>query len=275
MESCSVCSEITKYRCIICNIFICNRNPNCHVSVGEEEEGWQMGLRVALCHPCHNARNNLPNNGESSVINPGTGNTQESNPFTSPPTSSLEGLRKFEIDCASWGFHFYREIWNPRIGEKLEIEQEYGNVEDPFAMAIKAKPRFRVRFWETVGHIPREISRFCHYFINYGGFLEGRVSNPRYRPSPIPSGGLEIPIRLVVKRNDSDYRVFQKMKNLLKEYYMEPDHIPESIQFAAGEVEEQEEEFGPQDEGNVGNEEDVEEVLSSDENDETIVIDDD
>ena len=125
MESCSVCSEITKYRCIICNIFICNRNPNCHVSVGEEEEGWQMGLRVALCHPCHNARNNLPNNGESSVINPGTGNTQESNPFTSPPTSSLEGLRKFEIDCASRGFHVYREIWNPGIGEKLEIEQDY------------------------------------------------------------------------------------------------------------------------------------------------------
>ena len=77
--------------------------------------------------------------GESSGINPGTGNTQESNPPISPPTSSLQGLKKFEIDCASRGFHVYREIWNPRIDEKLEIEQDYGNVEDPFAMAIKAK----------------------------------------------------------------------------------------------------------------------------------------
>ena len=29
--------------------------------------------------------------------------------------------------------------WNPRIGEVLEIEQDHGNVEDPFAMVIKSK----------------------------------------------------------------------------------------------------------------------------------------
>ena len=58
MESCSVCSDITKYRCIICDIFICNRNPNCHVPAGEDEEGWQMGSRVAFCHTCRNTREN-------------------------------------------------------------------------------------------------------------------------------------------------------------------------------------------------------------------------
>ena len=233
-----------------------------------------MGSCVALCHACHKARNYLPmdNNGESSGINPGTEDTQESNPSTFPLILSSKGLRKFEINCASRGFHVYREIWNPRIGEKLEIEQDYGNVDDPFAMSIKAKPRLRVRMWETVGHIPREISRFCYYFVNYGGFLEGCVSNPRYRRSPIPSGGLEIPIRLIVKRNESDDRVFQKMKNLLDEYYMEPDLIPESIQPVVEQVEEEEEEFGPQDEEDENT---VQQIHSTDEDDELIVIDDD
>ena len=36
-------------------------------------------------------------------------------------------------------------------------------------VAIKAVLRGRIQYWETVGHIAREISRFCYYFINYGG----------------------------------------------------------------------------------------------------------
>ena len=124
---------------------------------GEDEEGWQMGSRVAFCHTCRNTReNNRPNISESRRVSPENEDVAENNPST-PPTSSLQGFRQFEIDCASRGFHVYREIWNPRIGDKLEIEQDYGNVEDSFAIAIKAKPRSRIRFWETVGHIPREI----------------------------------------------------------------------------------------------------------------------
>ena len=62
------------------------------------------------------------------------------------------------------GFHEYRQIWNPRIGQKLDIEQDYGSINDPFSMAIKAVLRGRIQYWETVGHIPKEISRFCYYF---------------------------------------------------------------------------------------------------------------
>ena len=78
---------------------------------------------------------------------------------------------------------------------------------------------------EIVGHIPLEISCFCHYFINYGGKLEARVTCTKYRPSPIPSGGLEIPILLIAKKGDSMEEIFEKMKDLLRSYYMEPDRI--------------------------------------------------
>ena len=78
---------------------------------------------------------------------------------------------------------------------------------------------------EIVGHISREISRFCHYFINYGEKLEARVTCTKYRPSPISSGGLEILIPLITKKGDSAEEIFEKMEDLLRSYYVEPDKI--------------------------------------------------
>ena len=78
---------------------------------------------------------------------------------------------------------------------------------------------------EIVGHIPREISRFCHYFINYDGKLEACVTCTKYRPSPIPSGGLEIPILLIAKKGDLTEEIFERMEDLLRSYYVEPDKI--------------------------------------------------
>ena len=93
-------------------------------------------------------------------------------------------------------------------------------------MTTSVKRRGPFVEWEIVGHLPREISRFCHYFVNYGGALEGRVRDRKYRASPIPSHGLEIPITLVIKLHDAEEHIFQKMKDLVLEYYTEPDSIP-------------------------------------------------
>ena len=109
------------------------------------------------------------------------------------------GKQQFEIACASRDFHVYRELWKPKLGQKLQIDQEIGNIHDPFAISLGAKVVGKLTDNEIFGYIPREISRFCHYFINYGGQLEARVTCTKYRPSPIPSGGLEIPILLIVK----------------------------------------------------------------------------
>lgn len=135
------------------------------------------------------------------------------------------GKQQFEIACASRGFHVYRELWKPKLGQKLQIDQEIGNIHDPFAISLGAKIVGKLTDNEIVGHIPREISRFCHYFINYGGKLEARVTCTKYRPSPIPSGGLEIPILLIAKKGDSTEEIFEKMEDLLRSYYVEPDKI--------------------------------------------------
>ena len=61
---------------------------------------------------------------------------------------------------------------------------------------------------DVVGHIPREISRFCHFFLHYGGALEGRVRDNRYTlrvqkygNDGLKNGGKDVlwPISLVTK----------------------------------------------------------------------------
>ena len=134
------------------------------------------------------------------------------------------GKIKFQIDCASRGYHIYRNIWSPKLGQDLLVKEEVGNVHDPFAMSIGADIPGKLTSFDIVGHIPREISRFCHYFVNYGG-AKAKVRETKYRKSPIPSGGLEIPILLIIKKGESSSEVFEKMEIKVKEMYIEPDKI--------------------------------------------------
>ena len=115
------------------------------------------------------------------------------------------------------------------MGEKLHVQHEHGNVHDPFAMTLSVKRSGSFVEWEIVGHLPREISRFCYYFLNYGGALKGRVRDQKYRASPIPSGGIEILIMLVVRLHQAGQRVFTKMKGLLQEYYVEPEEAQVNV----------------------------------------------
>ena len=71
-------------------------------------------------------------------------------------------LERFEIKCASSGFHVYRHIWKPKLPELLQVFHEQGNVHDPFAMAFKVKSA-AMSTKAVIGHTPREISQFCGY----------------------------------------------------------------------------------------------------------------
>ena len=66
---------------------------------------------------------------------------------------------------------------------------------------------------------------FCQFFINYGGKFEAHVTCAKYRPSPIPSIGLEIPILLSVKKGYATEKVFSEMETFIKSFYIEPDQI--------------------------------------------------
>ena len=53
--------------------------------------------------------------------------------------------------------------------------------------------------------------------------METHVRKIKYRPSPIPSGRLEIPIILVVKRGDSSMANLKKLESYAKSFYVELD----------------------------------------------------
>ena len=48
-----------------------------------------------------------------------------------------ENLNFMTLDTHYRGFHTYIDIWNPEIGEELEILKEPENEHDNFAVAIK------------------------------------------------------------------------------------------------------------------------------------------
>ena len=77
----------------------------------------------------------------------------------------------FEMRSASCGFHVYRSVPKPRIEENLQMKPEYANIHDPLAIAITASLQETLTEYRCGGSLPREISRFCRSFLNYGGLL--------------------------------------------------------------------------------------------------------
>ena len=87
-------------------------------------------------------------------------------------------------------------------GEKVTIHRETNNVSlqhDRYACAVKRikdRRALLVPQLLTVGHIPLEVSKLCHYFMCHGGEINGLAEDSTHRPSPIPSGGLEVRLKL-------------------------------------------------------------------------------
>ena len=69
-----------------------------------------------------------------------------------------------------------------------------------------------------MGHTPREISRYVFFFLKEeNGKIEGSVHSTQYGCSPIPAGGLEIPLMLTFK--SARYITHEKMKEFVTSLY--------------------------------------------------------
>ena len=101
---------------------------------------------------------------------------------------------------------------------KVEIEANPKSIaSDPYSCAIKTKHDYFVG-WKTVGHIPREISRYVYFFIKQeGGKVNGRLNSLKYKAFPIPSGGLEVPLSLKFKCDEK--WVLDAMEEFVDNFY--------------------------------------------------------
>ena len=61
------------------------------------------------------------------------------------------GLEVLEVHSYIRGYHVYREVWTPTIGEDLLVKPEPTNEKDPNAVAV-------FKGDVIVGHVPRNFS---------------------------------------------------------------------------------------------------------------------
>ena len=83
------------------------------------------------------------------------------------------------------GYHEYKEIWQPVIGESLILKTEPTNVKDRLAVSVQ-------KDGQVVGHVPRNIAPLFYYFLDRDvnkGFAEV-TAKPLNRGAGM---GMEVP----------------------------------------------------------------------------------
>lgn len=116
------------------------------------------------------------------------------------------------------GFHYYRRFWKPKENEKLDCMHEPGNVFDRFAIKTVDERG------ETVGHLPKEISRVTKYFLDRGFSMYCKLTSRHYRRSPLVQGGLEIKCEVVINSCSTvlQSRLTARYIELVQNIYTEP-----------------------------------------------------
>ena len=105
--------------------------------------------------------------------------------MASQPVGGREDVTSLEVRSFVRGYHAYKDIWNPRIGEVLPLEHKPNNTEDRFAVAIK-------RTSSVVGHVPFNLAPVVSAFLRRDvnkGLVE--VTGPKINRGA--GYGLEIP----------------------------------------------------------------------------------
>ena len=93
------------------------------------------------------------------------------------------------------------QLANTKRSQELfaENESNSNNLKfDPYAVAWKIKFAYKIAPI-VIAHIPKEISRFVHFFLIHGGTVTAITCSGKYYPSAIPKGGLEILLKCQFK----------------------------------------------------------------------------
>ena len=134
------------------------------------------------------------------------------------PSTTATLSNQFVVKGSVRGHHVYKYIWSPCVGEQFETFCEEDNEHDKYAVAVHLKNSLTV-----VGHIPKEITRTCHFFIKNKGEITGEVSGRRQRCTAA-CGDLEVPYLLMFYHRDT--RVLGKAKELATKNFV---HCKNSI----------------------------------------------
>ena len=94
----------------------------------------------------------------------------------------LHARMEFQLTSCVRGYHVYKDVWNPSIGEEFHCKREEGNSEDPYAVAVYNGG--------VVGHVPRLISAACSLFLRRLGTITCRIIGSQRYSADLSQGGL-------------------------------------------------------------------------------------
>ena len=96
-------------------------------------------------------------------------------------------------------------------------------------MGLYSEIKGKIESLTLIGHLPREISRFSKYFLEYNSKLDAMVCSTKFHRSPLPQGGLEIPIKLQVGKGKVSLEIFRKIKSFVLDKNLEPEKILQDV----------------------------------------------
>lgn len=114
-------------------------------------------------------------------------------------------MSSFQFASSVRGYHVYKDVWTPTIGDVLPCSRELSNGHDPYAVKVTLST-------EVVGHLPKRINSICSTFLRRSGSIMCTVTGSRRYSGDLIQGGLEIPCILIFEADDC---LIEKVKKLL------------------------------------------------------------
>ena len=127
-------------------------------------------------------------------------------------------------------------------GQRLYAEKENDKIalmHDPYAVAWKMISQGKL-IPETVGHVPKELSRATCFFLMRRGKISGSAFEEKYRPSLIPKGGLEI----ILEIEDSKRKILERYQVVIENNYENIDNAGKYPIYDSTVINPQRENFG-------------------------------
>ena len=100
--NCVGCESITKYVCLRCDAFACNRSLKCSVPASKKYPGWKECPKIAFCFKYDKEEHTAVYWQQDSL-------EEKEN---EEKVGALDDVELF-IHCALRGFHEYQKIWLP------------------------------------------------------------------------------------------------------------------------------------------------------------------
>ena len=139
--------------------------------------------------------------------------------WNSKHTRDHSGSITYSFKCGLRGFHVYKEVWSPIVGEQLKFKccHERNNCYDRYAIA--ATKRLRGRLADSCPEkFPEQ-----HAFSTFSYSACAKVIDKNHRRSPLVQGGLEIPVQVTTEMDlERNKAILEKYKQIVVSNYKEP-----------------------------------------------------